>query len=1308
MGLNRPERSSLPSSATAWRLWLGVLLLGCCIGLPQCSAAQERVSIAQTPLAVQSGTAQLIGPYGSDQMLRLVFALKPPHLQEEEQFLNQLQDRNSPLFHKYLTEQEWNQRFAPSVQDEQAVAAWAQSQGLTITQRFPNRLLVDVEAPVAVIEKALNVTINRYQIAGAQHYSNDRDPAIPAPLAGIVHAVLGLNNIQVAHSFSKGPQFTGPDYSPGPAYAVGSHLMSDAPPTSSKPRPKPDDPLFEDSVNDMYSNYTYNYGTLRQLGHCCNPLNNPDHSPPEASIAIAIWDDFSDNDFINFLSWQGNQLSGNLAQNVQRYFVDGTPTCCSPETTLDVEYSTAMANSFGTAANTAAIHVYEGVNYQMSTLLDVVNRISTDGFARVLNMSWGLAENYEIDAPTMDSYHAVFNQMVGQGWSLVAASGDHGAATDCAHVSVSYPASDPDVTAAGGTELYAGSWGYNFEHGWSGGPDGCSNNDGGSGGGCSAHFAAPGYQSSPACGANSRSVPDLALNSDGDNTPQEFYFGYFAWAGGTSLASPEIAGFYAQENAYLLYIQGLVGNTCGPSLNAPCAPMGNANYYIYDEGQNQRAPHYPFYDITFGCNNNDATQKYGLKYFCAAPGYDLVTGWGSLNVLQFAWAINYSLADDSGPPTVTVSGPPVDQWNNTTQVITWALADTSRNGRVPIGAAGSSQAWDVDPGDPYIEPTPGAGSSYYGPQFSGVNGWAWQPTDQTCHTAYIRAWDNAGISSLSSYGPLCFDNIPPFTAISLSGNGTWPHYNGPVLMTLTATDNASGVASTSYETDYGSYQPYSAPFYLYVPGYYTIQYYSVDRAGNYEYPEFQDLYIDSNQQSTLSVSDGGTGSGTVTSTDGNINCGSICAATYWDGQPVTLTATPEPGSVFAGWRNCDLSFGFTCTLTVLAPRSVTAIFNIPVALRFVPVTPCRLLDTRPQHGGNGPIQGGTFQVFNLPQLAQEANPPCASLSPAAAYSLNVTAVPGVSLGYLTVWPDGLTRPLTSTLNSVDGRVKANAAIVPAGDAQAVDIYATDTTDVIVDINGYFEPAVPSALEFYPLAPCRVIDTRNPNSDLGGPYLRAQQERDFPVLEATSCNIPSGAQAFSMNFTVVPRPVLGYLTAWPTGQPQPVVSTLNDVTGTVVANAAIVPAGTGGSIAVYPNNDTDLVVDIDGYFATAGAGGLSLYTFAPCRALDTRKVGNGQPFSGTLNPPVGVMNGPCAPSAQAKAYVLNTTAVPQGSLGYLTLWPDGEQRPLVSTLNAADGEITNNMAIVPTTNGSIDAYASGLTQLILDISSYFAP
>ena len=70
--------------------------------------------------------------------------------------------------------------------------------------------------------------------------------------------------------------------------------------------------------------------------------------------------------------------------------------------------------------------------------------------------------------------------------------------------------------------------------------------------------------------------------------------------------------------------------------------------------------------------------------------------------------------------------------------------------------------------------------------------------------------------------------------------------------------------------------------------------------------------------------------------------------------------------------------------------------------------------------------------------------------------------------------------------------------------------------------------------------------------------------------------------------------------------------------------------------------------------------------------------------------------------------MNATVVPTGSLSYLTLWAAGGTQPDVSTLNAPDGAVTSNMAIVPTSNGTIDAFSTDSTQLILDISSYFAP
>jgi hypothetical protein len=387
-------------------------------------------------------------------------------------------------------------------------------------------------------------------------------------------------------------------------------------------------------------------------------------------------------------------------------------------------------------------------------------------------------------------------------------------------------------------------------------------------------------------------------------------------------------------------------------------------------------------------------------------------------------------------------------------------------------------------------------------------------------------------------------------------------------------------------------------------------------------------------------------------------------------------------------------------LVVPAGSQLTAFqFDNFGAWQFTPVTPCRLIDTR----SGDPIQGGTSQSFDLPQLGG-----CNIPASATAYSLNVTVSPHGSLGYLTVWPTGEQQPSASTMNSPDGRVKANAAIVPAGYDDGLSIYASDTTDVIVDIDGYFSPPSANTYQFYTLPPCRIVDTRGVNGALGGPYLQGQQARDFPVL--TSSCIPAGVtpSAYSLNFTAVPHPAgqpLLYLTVWPNGQPQPTVSTLNNPTATVVANAAIVPAGTNGDIEVYASDNADLLIDINGYFAAPGAGGLSLYPAAPCRVLDTRQ-NNGQPFQGELT--VNVVNSACAPPSSAQAYVLNATVVPPASMPYLTLWPDGSNQPTVSTLNAYDGFITSNMAIVPTTNGSIDSYAAGQTQLLLDISSYFAP
>jgi hypothetical protein len=190
------------------------------------------------------------------------------------------------------------------------------------------------------------------------------------------------------------------------------------------------------------------------------------------------------------------------------------------------------------------------------------------------------------------------------------------------------------------------------------------------------------------------------------------------------------------------------------------------------------------------------------------------------------------------------------------------------------------------------------------------------------------------------------------------------------------------------------------------------------------------------------------------------------------------------------------------------------------------------------------------------------------------------------MGFLSVWPVGQSYPGVSTLNSPDGTVLANAAIVPAGTGGDIDVLVSDATNLIIDINGKFAAPGTGGLRFYPVTPCRVADTRSSQpftGAFGPPSLASFVSRNFPV-QSSPCGIPGAAQAYALNMTVVPQHSLGFLSAWPAGQPYPGVSTLNSPDGYVIANAAVVPSGTGGAITVLASDATDLILDIVGYFA----------------------------------------------------------------------------------------------------------------------------
>ncbi|HWE85951.1 MAG TPA: protease pro-enzyme activation domain-containing protein, partial [Terracidiphilus sp.] len=838
-------------AASALCALVGVALLCVLPSAPARAQAPESVvSLSEhTPPQILDGTAARIGHYNSAQKLRLTLSIKPPHMAEEEEFLRELADRTSPNFHKFLSPDEWNARFGPSVADEQAVVDWAVSQGFTITKRFNHRLIVDVEAPASVIEKAFGVTIDSYQVGEEADFSNDRDPVIPAHLQGVVINIQGLNNIQRDHGSRPGPHTKAADYAEGPAYVVGAEDHADAkaprPALSTTSNDVSNSTLFTNGYanpTEIYSSQVYNYDGLQNLGHCCNPHNDSGGTPNVSNIAIAAFGNVNGSDIVGFAA-----AYPYLAYDWTYYDIDGSINCTtdpgdcpSGETTQDTEWTIATANSFGSYLDTSHIYVYIGGNYNNSTFTDIYSHMLSDNTARVFTTSWSCTEVYGCSTSTMDARHNIFNSMVGQGWTLIAASGDRGSADDCnfnnpAHESAAYPGSDYDVLAAGGTQLMVysdGSWDY--EHGWQGGTfsGACGENDGGSGGGVSSYYGKPGFQSYSTWNSRSkRSAPDISLNALGIGQNLYINGNLQCCANGTSIVAPELAGFFAQENAYLNYI----GHVCGTGTSA-CTPVGNPMPFFYPAAYYNDASHFPFYDMLTGCNNNDITAADGLGYYCSGTGWDYVTGWGSANMLQLAWAINWYLIPASGTPSLSWSGPTTGKWYNSDQIISWTVNDYGGGTYPGTGIGGFTQGWDSIPPDSGSKPHGGTGDTFWsGPQyanastgclsFAGAGGCA-GGASQGCHTAHVRGWNNQGwTTGDATYGSVCYDTVAPTISIGTNPGTSYTAWvNQSVVVTLTASDsgggNASGISTTYYAINSGSCYPgnlgpcsvYTGPF----------------------------------------------------------------------------------------------------------------------------------------------------------------------------------------------------------------------------------------------------------------------------------------------------------------------------------------------------------------------------------------------------------------------------------------------------------------------------------------------------------------
>jgi Fibronectin type III domain len=251
---------------------------------------------------------------------------------------------------------------------------------------------------------------------------------------------------------------------------------------------------------------------------------------------------------------------------------------------------------------------------------------------------------------------------------------------------------------------------------------------------------------------------------------------------------------------------------------------------------------------------------------------------------------------------------------------------------------------------------------------------------------------------------------------------------------------------------------------------------------------------------------------------------------------------------------------------------------------FVPAGPARLLDTRPGQSPDAVIPvskaklaGGSFMTVQVTGLA--------GLTPASGVgtvSLNVTVDDPQGAGFITVYDCG-TREEVSSVNYADGQTVANAVLAPVSASGTVCFFSQQTTDLIVDINGYL--INPSG--FTGVSPKRVFDTRSGFSPNALVAVSKTKVGGANVLEVKVTGLAgavpaSGVGAVSLNVTAVNPDLDGYVTVFPCGT-RPDSSSVNYSTGQTVANAVITPISASGTVCFYSQNLTDLVVDVNGWF-----------------------------------------------------------------------------------------------------------------------------
>jgi pseudomonalisin len=549
--------------------------------------------------------SRLVGRADPQEQLGMSITLGVRHQDELDALLAAQQQPDSPQYHRWLSPQEFAARFAPSATEYEALAQWLERQGFAV-RRWESRLRLDFSGGVTRVERTFGVRMNCYQHARRIHIANENAPLLPIQFADSVEFIR-LNTFPLAEPLVR-------------VVASGSSVDTMAP-------------------SDL------------RLAYNVLPVLDRGIDGSGQIIAVVARSDYNGSDVSSFQQQFGDGLP--LPTKV---FPAGNPGVGAPngvcsqaqnpnprqrqqciqgeegEVLLDVEWANALAPGASVLVDIAGPGAGGDADIDVS-FLDIVNHHPE---AKMISMSFGACER--LDESDRSLFGAMYAQAAAQGQTVFVATGDNGA-DDCGDggkASVNVLATNPNVTAVGGTALTVGfdgngnATGYLGETVW-------NDAEGASGGGVSVLVGKPAYQLAPGVPAGGmRNVPDVALLASPSTSGYVTVIGnQVTIVGGTSVATPNWAGIVALLNQA-----------------GPVEGSGALNTRLYALAQGQYAPggSGPFHDIKAGNNSYDH-----VTGFSAGVGYDLCTGLGTpdVDLLVRAFA-----ALNTSTPTSTVTNTP--------------------------------------------------------------------------------------------------------------------------------------------------------------------------------------------------------------------------------------------------------------------------------------------------------------------------------------------------------------------------------------------------------------------------------------------------------------------------------------------------------------------------------------------------------------------------------------------------------------------------------------------------------------------------